>query len=120
MSSSTSAIRKVAVIMGAGPGTGAGIAKAFAATHSLALLSRSSATLEKTISSLPPSTDAHPFPGTDAADPASIKAAFEGIKEKWPGAVLDVAVFNPGGKFAPGAFLERDVQDLRENLEAGV
>ncbi|KAJ9119318.1 hypothetical protein QFC24_005789 [Naganishia onofrii] len=94
--------------------------KAFATTHSLALLSRSPQTLEKTISSLPPHTDAHPFPGTDAADPGSIHAAFDRIKERWPGAVVDVAVFNPGGKFAPGGFLEGDVKDLRDNLEAGV
>ncbi|KAI5449607.1 hypothetical protein NCC49_004537 [Naganishia albida] len=120
MTSSSTALRKVAVILGAGPGTGAGIAKAFSATHNLALLSRSTATLDKTIASLPSSAVAHPFPNTDAADPDSIKAAFEGIKSKWPQAEVDVAVFNPGGSFAPGPFLEKSVDDLRKNLEGGV
>lgn len=94
--------------------------KAFSATHHLALLSRSSTTLDKTIASLPPTASAHSFPNTDAADEASIKAAFEGIKSQWPDAEIDVAVFNPGGSFAPGPFLEKSVDDLRKNLEGGV
>lgn len=94
--------------------------KAFSATHNLALLSRSSATLDKTIASLPSTAVAHPFPNTDAADESSIKKAFAGIEEKWPGMEIDVAVFNPGGSFAPGPFLEKSVDDLRKNLEGGV
>jgi short-subunit dehydrogenase len=94
--------------------------KAFSATHNLALLSRSSATLDKTIASLPSTAVVHPFPNTDAADESSIKKAFVEIKEKWPGMDIDVAVFNPGGSFAPGPFLEKSVDDLRKNLEGGV
>ncbi|KAJ9107185.1 hypothetical protein QFC19_002845 [Naganishia cerealis] len=89
----SSAIRKVAVIMG---------------------------TLETTLSSLPGSAIAHAFPGTDAGNPDSICKAWEGIKQLWPDGEVDVAVFNPGGKFAPGPFLERDVNELRDNLETGV
>ena len=62
----------------------------------------------------------HPFPGTDAANEKSIRAAFDGIKKKWPDAEVDVGVFNNGERFAPGPFLESDVSALRENMETGV
>jgi short-subunit dehydrogenase len=94
--------------------------RAFAATHHLALISRSQPTLDKTASTLPPNATSHPFLA-DSSDPKSLEAAWSKIKETWPEGIVDVAVFNaPGGKFSPGGFLDKDVNDLKTGLQAGV
>ena len=56
----------------------------------------------------------------DASSAESIIAAFKSVRETWPGAEIDVAVFNPGGSFKPGPFLEADIEDLKGNLNGGV
>jgi short-subunit dehydrogenase len=94
--------------------------RAFAATHHLALISRSQPTLDKTASTLPPNATSHSFLA-DSADPSSLEAAWKKIKDTWPEGTVDVAVFNaPGGKFSPGGFLDKDVNDLKTGLQAGV
>ncbi len=42
------------------------------------------------------------------------------VKEKWSDGVVDVGIFNTGGKFAPGHFLEGKEEDLRENVESSM
>ncbi|KAG7562674.1 hypothetical protein FFLO_01941 [Filobasidium floriforme] len=112
--------QRIAVILGAGPGAGAGIARAFSKTHNVALLSRNPATLSKTQSSLPSTSTSHPFPA-DASDPASISSAWEAIKSHWPEGTIDVAIFNaPGGGFSPGGFLSKTPEHLERGLKAGV
>jgi NADP-dependent 3-hydroxy acid dehydrogenase YdfG len=93
--------------------------RAFAATHSLALLARKRATLESTLASLPQGTNAKAIEA-DASNADSIISAFKTVKDTWPHAEIDVAVFNPGGIFKPGPFLDADIADLRANLESGV
>lgn len=48
----------------------------------------------------------------------TLREAFEKMEEKWPGGVVDVGVFNSGGGFYPGKFLERTEQEFRDNLES--
>ncbi len=56
----------------------------------------------------------------DASSAESIVAAFKSVRETWPGAEIDVAVFNPGGTFKITPFLEADIEDLKINLNGGV
>lgn len=107
----------IAVIFGAGPGLAASIARALAPTHSLMLLSRS----------LPgslPKLDLGDIPedkllavSSDGSQ-KTLKEAFEKMEQKWPGGVVDVGIFNSGGNFNPGKFLERTEQEFRDNLES--
>ncbi|KAJ9090901.1 hypothetical protein QFC20_007784 [Naganishia adeliensis] len=132
MASSNTALRKVAVILGRevlsfqrNPHPSLILVLLRSEKHSPQLTTSPSSPVPPphSIRPSPPSPSsavAHPFPNTDAADESSIKKAFAEIKEKWPGMDIDVAVFNPGGSFAPGPFLEKSVDDLRKNLEGGV
>lgn len=108
---------RIAVIFGAGPGLAASVARALSPTHSLMLLSRS----------LPgslPKLDLGNIPESKLLAVSSdgskktLEDAFKQMETKWPGGVVDVGVFNSGGHFAPGKFLERTEEEFRDNLEA--
>lgn len=109
--------QKIAVIIGAGPGLGAALARAFAPTHSLLLISRS----------LPGS-----LPKLDLSDVAddrilalasdgtrgTLKQAIDEMKKRWPDGKVDVAISNAGGNYNPGSFLDMDEEMFRGNFEA--
>jgi hypothetical protein len=40
------------------------------------------------------------------------------MEKKWPGGRVEVGVFNAGGNFRPGKFLERTEEEFRDNLES--
>lgn len=108
---------RIAVIFGAGPGLAASIARALTPTHSLMLLSRSlPGSLPKLeLGDLP--EDKLLAVSSDGSK-KTLEDAFEKMEKKWPGAVVDVGVFNSGGNFSPGKFLERTEQEFRDNLES--
>ena len=107
----------IAVIFGAGPGLAASVARALAPTHSLMLLSRS----------LPgslPKLDLGDIPDdkllavSSDGSQQTLKEAFDKMEKKWPGGIVDFGIFNSGGGFNPGKFLERTEQEFRDNLES--
>lgn len=111
--------RKIAVILGTGPGLATSIASLLTPTHSLVLLSRS----------LPGSLSSLPLPKIDPSNilalssdgsPDSLKIAFEEMDKKWPSARVDVGIYNVNAKFDLRGFLEKSEADLRTGLEAGV
>lgn len=107
---------KVACIIGAGPGLGAGLARKLAPTHSLLLLSRSlPGSLPKLeLGDIP---ESRILAATSDGSKSTLDAAFDQMKKKWPDAVVEVGIFNTGGSFAPGKFLERTEEQFRSNLE---
>jgi len=111
-------MRRVAVIIGAGPGLGGALAQALSKTHHLLLLSRSLP------GSLPALKLKIPEDKLIAASSdgsrSTLDAAMKQVKEKWSDGVVDVGIFNTGGKFAPGQFLEGKEEDLRENVESSM
>lgn len=112
-------MRRIAVIMGAGPGVGAAVATNLSKTHSLLLLSRSlPGSLPKLKLAVP---DDKVHAASSDGSRKSLDAAVKEVEEKWGKDLKwDVGVFNTGGSFAPGKFLERSEEDLRKNLESGV
>jgi short-subunit dehydrogenase len=56
----------------------------------------------------------------DAADPASIKSAFETIKKELPDSKLAAAIFNVSAGFAVKPFLDLSLSDLDDSLNAAV
>lgn len=114
------ATRRIAVILGAGPGTGASLARALSPTHSLLLLSPSlPSSLPRLNLSLP---DADLLAVFSNGSKSSLEDAFKQMRDKWPDGVVDVGICNMGngGDFAPGGFLEQKADDMRNGLEHGL
>ena len=109
--------RRIAVIIGAGPGLGASLAQALSKTHSLLLLSRS---LPESLPRLHLKIPEDQFIATTSdGSKQSIAAAMKQVEETWPGGVVDVGVVNTGGKWTPGHFLDQKVEDFDENFQSG-
>ncbi|GAA6009052.1 hypothetical protein JCM10207_004078 [Rhodosporidiobolus poonsookiae] len=108
--------RTLAVILGAGPGTGAALASAFSAQHSVALLARNKDALQAVGDQLRSAGgDAAEF-SCDASSAESVAAAFSAIKERYPDHQLKAAIFNAASPFIAKPFLETSPKDY----DAGV
>jgi NAD(P)-dependent dehydrogenase (short-subunit alcohol dehydrogenase family) len=106
----------IAVIFGAGPGLAASLARALAPTHALMLLSRSlPGSLPKLDLDIP--EDRLLALKSDGSQ-ATLQEAFKEMEKKWPGQSVEVGVFNAGGNFNPGSFLDKTEKDFRDNLES--
>ncbi|WWC59475.1 uncharacterized protein I303_102031 [Kwoniella dejecticola CBS 10117] len=115
-----SATRRIAVIIGAGPGLAASIAKSLSTTHSLLLLSRS----------LPDSLPKLNLPTgipkenilalSSDGSASSLKKVFEDLKKHWPDSRVDVGVYNVNQSFVMKDFLDSEESQLRAGLESGV
>ena len=106
----------IAVIFGAGPGLAASIARTLAPTHALMLLSRSlPGSLPKLELDIP--EDRLLALKSDGSQ-TTLSEAFKTMEKKWPGAAVEVGIFNAGGNFNPGGFLSRTEQEFRDNLES--
>lgn len=110
--------KRIAVILGTGPGLSASLARALSPTHSLLLLSRSlPESLPKLHLNLP-EEKVCAFKSDGSRE--TIDEAFEEAKKRWPEAIFDVGIFNTGGGYSPGNFLDKKEEDLRNSLESGV
>jgi NAD(P)-dependent dehydrogenase (short-subunit alcohol dehydrogenase family) len=106
----------IAVIFGAGPGLAASLARALAPTHALMLLSRSlPVSLPKLDLDIP--EDRLLALRSDGSQ-ITLQEAFKEMEKKWPGQSVEVGVFNAGGNFNPGSFLDKTEKDFRDNLES--
>ena len=111
-------MRRCAIICGAGPGLGAALAQRLSSTHHLLLLSRSlPGSLPNLHLDVP---EDRLLAATSDGSRSSFDAAMKKLNETWPDGVIDVGIYNPGSTFAPGKFLERKEDDLKENLQSGV
>ena len=106
---------KIAVVLGAGPGLGAAVARALAPTHSLLLLSRS---MPGSLPSLKLNVPEDKVLGVscDSSRGAFQRAVAE-MKKKWPDGEVDVGVFNMGGGFMPKSFLDVKPEDFESGLK---
>lgn len=109
---------RIAVILGAGPGLSASLARALSPTHNLLLLSRS---LPGSLPNLEldiPSTKL--LAATSDGSRPSLESAFKEASKKWPEGKFDLGIFNTGGTFSPGPFMDQKVESLQANLDSGV
>ncbi|RDW79473.1 7-alpha-hydroxysteroid dehydrogenase [Coleophoma cylindrospora] len=101
------ASRIYAVIAGAGPGTGAAVARKFAEAYPVVLLARRAESYDKLVKEINESGGSAVGIATDVANADSVKAAFQTIDEKFgKDASCASAVFNASGKLALKPFLE--------------
>ncbi|BGP54030.1 hypothetical protein JCM8202_003029 [Rhodotorula sphaerocarpa] len=107
----------LAVIVGAGPGLGAALARKFAGEHSVAVLGRTLQTVEDVAKEIRSGGgDANAF-ACDVTDQKSVHDAFEQIHQRWPSHSLRAALFNANSPFIMRPFLELSADDLRPGID---
>ncbi|KAL9611582.1 MAG: hypothetical protein Q9167_003771 [Letrouitia subvulpina] len=107
-----------AIIAGVGPGTGATVARKFAASYPVALLARNPANYEDVVEEIQSSGGKAIGVSTDVSDAASVKNAFSKINSEFGDAKLAAAVFNVGGRFIRKGFLDLTQEEFESGWEA--
>ncbi|KAK6844546.1 short chain dehydrogenase [Apiospora arundinis] len=102
-----------AIVIGAGTGTGSAAARRFAKSYPVVLMARSPASYQDCVDGINASGGKAVGVNADAADPASLQAAFDRIRDELlPGHKLAAAVYNVGANFKRAPFLESKVEDF--------
>lgn len=107
-----------AIIAGVGPGTGASIARKFAAAYPVILLARNPANYEAVVSEINQSGGKAAGISADVSDEESMKKAFSKIKNDYVTGKdgseghLAAAVFNVGAGFVRKPFLELTTEEF--------
>ncbi|KAI4157363.1 MAG: hypothetical protein LQ342_008336 [Letrouitia transgressa] len=107
-----------AIIVGVGPGTGATVARKFAASYPVALLARNPANYEDVVKEIQSSGGKAIGISTDVADAASVKSAFSKISSEFGDSKLAAAVYNVGGGFIRKGFLDLTQEEFESGWEA--
>lgn len=106
-----------AVISGVGSGTGAALARRFAKSYAVVLLSRKPSSYESIVADIKASGGTAIGITADATDPAATDAAFAQIAKELPGSKLAAAVYNGGSGMARKPFLELTLENLDVSLQ---
>lgn len=103
------------VIVGSGPGVGAGIAKKFGSNgFRVVLISRTKSSMERSLEDLRQAHIESHGVSADAADPGSIKTAFNQVKKEF--GATDVMVYN-AANIVPGDPLSLTEQQLIDDFK---
>ncbi|KPM43778.1 hypothetical protein AK830_g2807 [Neonectria ditissima] len=110
--------RFIAIVAGAGPGTGSAIAHRFAKAYPVVLLARSQASLDPLISEITQAGGSVLGIPTDVAITSSVNSAMDQINTEFgPGVRVAAAIYNVAGKFTRKPFLDQDVEEFIGSLE---
>ncbi|KAL2832862.1 oxidoreductase [Aspergillus cavernicola] len=118
----TSSIPKsIAIIAGAGPGTGSAIARRFAQAYPVVLLARSRGSLDPLLRDITQNGGSAVGIPTDVTNPTSMDSTMDEIKAQL-GSDLRVAaaIYNVAGKFSRKPFLEQGMEEFLGSLEPSV
>ncbi|KAF2869871.1 hypothetical protein BDV95DRAFT_576497 [Massariosphaeria phaeospora] len=118
------ASKLIAIVAGVGPGTGAAVARKFAATYPVVLLARNPDSFESLAKEINSGGGKAVGISTDISDSNSVKSAVETIKKEFGSDVgAAAAIFNASGGFFRKPFLEvpEDVfsKSLKVSAEGG-
>ncbi|KAJ5316640.1 hypothetical protein PENANT_c019G00390 [Penicillium antarcticum] len=112
---------KIAIIAGAGPGTGAAIARRFAQVYPVILLSRSEHTLNPLVKDIKHNGGSAVGIPTDVASIPSMDSTLEQIKSNFgPDLTIAAAIFNVASKFSMKPFLEQSPEQFFGSIEPAV
>ncbi|KAL2055670.1 hypothetical protein ABVK25_003912 [Lepraria finkii] len=113
--------KPIAIIAGVGPGTGAAVARKFALSYPVALLSRNPATYDPIVADINKSGGKAIGISTDVSDLKSVKAMVEKVKEEYGNDVkCAAAVFNASGAFVRKPFLELTGENMDSSYAGSV
>ncbi|KAJ5758385.1 oxidoreductase [Penicillium odoratum] len=110
--------KAIAIIAGAGSGTGSAVARRFAQVYPVVLLSRSQGSLDPLLKEIRESGgSATGFP-TDVTNASSMNATIDQIKAKFGSDItVAAAIYNVASKFLMKPFLEQSPEDFFGSLE---
>jgi len=109
--------KAIAIVAGVGPGTGAAVARKFAATYPVVLLARNPDNYESLVQEINKNGGQAMGISTDVSSPESLKQAFSKVEEEHKGAPIAAAVFNASGRFVRKSILEMSVEDFGAGWE---
>lgn len=110
--------KPIAIIAGAGPGTGSAVARRFALSYPVVLLARSEQSLDPLIKDITQSGGSAFGVPTDVTSASSMGLTMDKIKNKFgPDLAVAAAIYNVASKFAMKPFLEQKPEDFIGSLE---
>ncbi|KAJ5726768.1 uncharacterized protein N7483_008125 [Penicillium malachiteum] len=111
--------KPIAIIAGAGPGTGSAVARRFAKFYPVVLLARSQGSLDPLIKEITQNGgSATGFP-TDVTNPSSMDSTIDQIKAKFGSDItVAAAIYNVASKFLMKPFLEQSPDEFFGSLES--
>lgn len=111
----------IAVVAGVGPGTGAAVARKFAASYPVALLARNPENFESLAKEINGSGGKAIGISTDISDAKSVDNAFSQIKKEFGNDVAAAAaIFNASGGFKRKPFLETTEDEFSVSYKVSV
>jgi NAD(P)-dependent dehydrogenase (short-subunit alcohol dehydrogenase family) len=113
--------KSVAIIAGAGPGTGSAVARRFATAYPVVLLARSQRSLDPLVHDITQSGGSAMGIPTDVTSSSGMNATMEQIKTKFgPDLTVAAAIYNVASKFTRKPFLEQGPEEFLESLEPSI
>ncbi|KAK5689105.1 hypothetical protein LTR17_026521 [Elasticomyces elasticus] len=110
----------IAVVAGVGPGTGASVARKFAAAYPVVLLARNPHNYESLVDEINKSGGKAIGIITDVSSPESLKRAFDKVEQEHKGAPIAAAFFNASGGFVRKPLLDMAVEDFEAGYQVSV
>ena len=111
------ASKAIAIVAGVGPGTGAAVARKFAAAYPVVLLARNPDNYESLVQEINKSGGKAIGISTDVSSPDSLKQAFRKVEEEYNDAPIAAAIFNASGKFVRKPLLDMTVEEFSAGWE---
>ncbi|KAM0742753.1 hypothetical protein ACQRIT_002936 [Beauveria bassiana] len=113
--------KSIAIIAGAGPGTGAAIARRFAQKYPVVLLARSQQSLEPLLDEIRQLGGSALGIASDVTKTSDMELVMENVmSEHGPGISVAAAIYNVASKFTRKPFLEQSHEDFRDSLESSI
>ncbi|KAH9205814.1 oxidoreductase [Leptodontidium sp. 2 PMI_412] len=110
--------KSIAIIAGAGPGTGSAIARRFAQAYPVVLLARSQLSLDPLVRDITQNGGSAVGIPIDVTSSSSMDSTMDQIKTKFgPDLRVAVAIYNVASKFTRKPFLEQGIEEFLGSLE---
>lgn len=103
---------QIAVVAGIGAGTGSAVAHRFALKYPVALLARSKENLDPVVDSIRSKGGKAFGYVTDVSEQADMETTFKHISNDYPNYAITAAIYNVGGAFKRGSFLDVSLEDF--------
>lgn len=113
--------KSIAIIAGAGPGTGSAVARRFAQVYPVVLLARSQQSLDPLVNDITQSGGSVLSIPTDVTSASSMSSTMDQVKKKFgPDLSIAAAIYNVASKFTRKPFLEQTPEEFLGSLEPSV
>jgi NAD(P)-dependent dehydrogenase (short-subunit alcohol dehydrogenase family) len=114
------ASKPIAIVAGVGAGTGAAVARKFAAAYPVVLLARTPENYESLAQEINSSGGKAIGISTDVTSPESLQAAFKKIAEEFPNAPFAAAIFNASGRPVRKSLLDLTLEEFSAGHDISV